>query len=311
MSQSHIIRVPSPRRGSARAARVATSVAFAIFVSSITVPQAQERPLPDLEPFLAQVKLRLKTDEALQAGYAFSEREVEQERDGEGRVREEHTKVYEVYPPLPGEDAYRRLIEENGRPVPADKLEKQDRERQKKVEAYARDLANRSPREIEKAQREHSKEMAERAADIDDIFNVFDVRMIGREVVGGHGTISFELTPKPNGKPRTRSGKMMQHFNARVWISESEYELVRIDVEAVDNISFGLGLLAKLQRGATATFERRKVNGEAWLPAKVTYSGNGRLLMVKQMRLAGSSEFFNYRRFSVDTTTTVGEPVGP
>jgi hypothetical protein len=57
------------------------------------------------------VKKRLKTDEALQSGYAYSERQVAQKRDGDGRVREEHVKVYEVYPPLPGEEPYRRLIE--------------------------------------------------------------------------------------------------------------------------------------------------------------------------------------------------------
>lgn len=283
-------------------------VPFAIFVSLFLPLHAQEKPLPELDAFLTEAKKRLQTDAALQAGYAFSEREVQQKRDGEGRVREEKIKVYEVYPALPGEEPYRRLIEQDGRPVPAEKLDKQDRERQKKVEAYARDLAARSPKDIERAQREYKKEMAERAADIDDILNVFDIRMDGRESIDGHSTIALELTPKADARPRTRSGGIMKHFKARAWISESEYELVKIDVEAIDNISFGLGLLAKLQRGAAATYMRRKVNGEVWLPAKMTYAGSGRLLLVRQLRLAGYSEFFNYRRFSVETTTTPAEP---
>ena len=288
---------------------LAIFVALVLCVSIGSLLRAQEQPLPALDAFLKEAKKKLQTDAALQAGYAFSEREVEQKRDGEGRVREEKVKVYEVYPALPGEEPYRRLIEEDGRPVPADKLEKQDRERQKKVEAYARDLAARSPKDIERAQRDYQKEMAERAADIDDIFNVFDIRMTGREAIDGHSTIALDLTPKTDAKPRTRSGGIMKHFKARAWISESEYELVKIDVEAIDDISFGLGLLAKLQRGATATYLRRKINGEAWLPAKMTYAGSGRLLMVRQLRLAGYSEFFNYRRFSVETTTTPAEPV--
>ena len=300
--------VSSYGRGRARRRPAVAFVSFAIFVSLSDALPTQEKPLPDFDTFTAEVKRRLKTDEALQSGYAFSERQVEQKRDGAGRVREEHVKVYEVYPPLPGEERYRRLIEEDGRPVPKEKLEKQDRERQKKVEAYARDLAERSPKDVERAQREYRKEMAERSADIEDIFNIFDVRMIGREPLDGHATIAFTLTPKPKVKARTDSGKMMQHFNARAWISESEYELVRIEVEAIDNISFGLGLLARLHRGATASFERRKINGEAWLPAKMSYAGSGRLLMLRQLRLAGSSEFFNYRRFSVETTTTIETP---
>jgi hypothetical protein len=282
---------------------------------ALTVPTAvphlhavQEAPLPDFGTFAAEVKTRLQTDSARQSGYVFTERRVEQKLDGSGRVREERVKVYEVYPPLPGEEPYRRLIEEDGRPVPAAALEKRDREQQKKAEKYARDAARQTRAGYEKAQRAYDKVMRERSDDIDDIFNVFDVRMIGRERIGGHGTIAFTLTPRAGARPRTDSGRMMRHFTARAWISETEFELVRVEVEAVDNVSFGLGLLARLHKGATATYERRKVNGEAWLPARVTYTGSGRVLLVRRLRLGGYSEFSNYRRFSVDTTTTIGDP---
>ena len=36
----------------------------------------------------------------------------------------------------------------------------------------------------------------------------------------------------------------MRNFNVRAWISESDYELVRLDAEAMDTVSFGLGLSA-------------------------------------------------------------------
>jgi hypothetical protein len=285
-------------------------VVVAIVVSLAPV-RTQDAPLPNRDTFVAEVKKRLKTDSALQAGYAFSERETEQKLDGSGKVKEQHVKVFEVYPPLPGEEPYRRLIEEDGKPVPAAELAKKDRERQRKVEEYAREVASRSTSEYEKAQRAYQKEMRERSDDIEDIFNVFDVRMIGREQVEGHGTIAFDLKPRPDAKPKTDSGKMMHHFTAHAWISESEYELVKVAVEAIEPISFGLGILARLQPGATASFERRKVNGEAWLPARVTYSGGGRLLMLKKMRLAGSSDFFDYRKFSVTTETTLDTSFKP
>jgi len=284
-------------------------VALAIVLASFQPLRSQEAPLPDAHAFETEVKKRLKTDSTLQADYAFSERQTEQKLDGSGKVKEQHVQVFEVYPPLPGEEPYRRLIEEDGKPVPADKLAKKDRERQRKVEEYARTAANRTPADREKAQREYEKSMRERSDDIEDIFNVFDVRMTGREQIDGHGTIAFTLTPRADARPRTDSGKIMQHFTARAWISESEYELVKVSVEVVEPISFGFGLLARLQTGGTAAFQRRKVNGEAWLPANMTYSGSGRVLLLRTLRLAGSSEFFNYRKFSVATETTIGEPV--
>src|SRR4029453_19202186 len=104
----------------------------------------QERPLPDYETFAAQVKKHLATDEARQSGYTFIERRIEQRLDASGRTTEEAVKVFEVYPGLPGEDRYRRLIEEDGKPVPSDKLAQQDRERQRDVQAYSRQRSRKS-----------------------------------------------------------------------------------------------------------------------------------------------------------------------
>jgi hypothetical protein len=269
-------------------------------------PTAQDRPLPDFEAFVTQVKERLRTDADLQSGYSYTEREVERRLDGSGRVKDERVKVFEVYPRLPGEEEpYRRLIEEDGEPVPADDLARRDRERQEKAETYARRVATQSDEDRRRAWRDYEKALAERAEAIDDIFNVFEVRMLGREQVSGHDTIAFSLTPRVDAEPRTDSGNMMHHFTALAWISESDYDLVRVEAEAVENVSFGLGLLARLHKGATASFERRKVNGDAWLPAKVTYEGSGRMLLVRRIRRSGESVFSDYRRFSVETTTTL------
>ena len=49
---------------------------------------------------------------------------------------------------------------------------------------------------------------------------------------------------------------------------------------------------------------RRKINGEAWLPAFTTYEGSARVGLLAVVRRRGSSEFSNYRAFSVDTSTT-------
>src|SRR5712691_778582 len=113
----------------------------------LAVPAAQERPLPDYDTFAAQVKKHLSTDEERQSGYTYTERRTEQKLDGSGRVTSEAVKVYEVYPGLPGEDRYRRLIEEDGRRVAPDKLAQQDRDRQKDAESYAHSQASASERE--------------------------------------------------------------------------------------------------------------------------------------------------------------------
>jgi hypothetical protein len=270
----------------------------------VAAPTAQERPLPDFDTFAAEVKKRLATDDERQSGYVFTERRIEQKVNAEGRATSESVKVYEVYPGLPGEDRYRRLIEEDGRAIPPDRLAKQDAERRRTAEEYARKQAVASERQ--KEARKLDKARAEYSDAVEDIFRVYDIRMLRRESIEGTETIVATLTPKPTARPRTADGNVMRHFKARAWISESDYELVRVEIEAIDNLSFGLGLLARVHKGTVATYQRRKVNGDRWLPAQVTWTASARVLLVRHLRLRGVSEFSNYRRYTVDTETTIG-----
>jgi hypothetical protein len=216
-------------------------------------------------------------------------------------------KVFEVYPGLPGEERYRRLIEENGRPVVPARLARQDRERQQHVESYAE--AQASERRRQKTAREQEKARRRYDAAIDDLFRIYDIRMVRRETIDGHATIAATLDPKDDVKARTDDGRIMGHFKARAWVSESDYELVRVEIESVRDLSIGLGVLARVHKGTVATFERRKVNNEVWLPSQVTWTASGRLLLVRRLRLRGISEFSAYRQFTVDTSTTYDQPI--
>lgn len=272
----------------------------------VAAANAQERPLPDFDTFAAEVKKHLATDDERQSGYVFNERRTEQKVNAAGRVTDQSVKVYEVYPGLPGEDRYLRLIEEDGRATPPERLAKEDAERRHKAEDYAQRQGVASERQktaqrAEKARKKYS-------AAIDDIFRIYDIRMQRREPIEGIDTIFATLTPKPDARPQTDDGKVMRHFKARAWISETDYELVRVEIEAIDDLSFGLGLLARVHKGTVAAYERRKVNGEAWLPAKVTWTASARVVLLRRLRLRGVAEFTNYRRYSVDTKTTIGTP---
>jgi hypothetical protein len=69
-----------------------------------------------------------------------------------------------------------------------------------------------------------------------------------------------------------------------------------------------LGTLARLHKGARLSFLRRKVNGEVWLPAIVSYDGSIRVGLVATLRRSGTSEFSDYRKYSVDTFEGVSRP---
>jgi len=116
------------------------------------------------------------------------------------------------------------------------------------------------------------------------------------------------MTPRADAKPRTRAGGMMRNFSGRVWISESDHELVKLNVEAIRDANVGFGLLARMNKGTMMTFTRRFINDEVWLPARADYTIKARVLMLKRYLQGGTIEFSNYRKFTVDTSTTIGPP---
>jgi hypothetical protein len=290
-------------------ARLSSAATLLILVAASAIAQdgpggpraTSARPLPDQDAFIAEARKKLEPDESLQSGYVYVETRREVTFDGQGRPASESIKVFESYPGLPGEDGrWDRLIAEDGRPVPADQLARQDRERQKRV----RDLTARQAREGRKAHarqvrawEEYRRETGEM---IDDVFRVFEVKMLGREPIEGHDTIAFSLVPRPGAEARTRAGKLMGHFTVKAWVSEADHQVVRVDAEAIDTVSIAWGLLVRIHEGARFSFERRKVNGDAWLPARSSYTVNARVGLVKMMRRGGSSEYSSYRRYTED-----------
>ena len=281
--------------------------ALGLLVAGVTVG-AQNQPLPDQDSFLLETRKHLQADRTLQSSYVYTETRREQKLDKGGRTREESVKVVESYPGLPGEDRWERLIAEDGRPVPPDELARQDRERQQKANEMVQRLARNSSKELARQERELQKARRERDEVVRDIYNVYEMRMIGRERVEDHDTIAFALTPRRDAQPQTRAGEEIRHFSVRAWISENDHELVKVEAEAIDDLKSGLGLVARLHKGARLSFLRRKVNGEVWLPAVVSYIGSARVGLLVTLRRSGTSEFSGYRKYSVDTSEGFSRP---
>lgn len=283
-------------------------VALGLTALWIASPGAQERPLPDQQAFLKEARRHLQRDSSVQRSYMYVETRTEVKLDKDGDVEEQSVKVFESYPGLPGQPRWERLISENGRPVSAEELADRDRDRAKKANEMARRLETEPEKEQARQERGWQKLRGERDEAVADIYTVFDIKMTGRERIEGHDTIGFQLTPRPESKPKTREGEMMKHFTVKAWISETDYELVRLEADAIDNLSWGFGILARLHKGAHLSFLRRKINGEVWLPAVAKYNGSARVGLLFTLRRSGSSEYSGYKKFSVDTSSSFHTP---
>jgi len=250
-------------------------------------------PLPDARSFLAEVRSRLHTDDFLLDQYTFTEKQTERRLDGNGKVTKVTTASYEVYPSAEPGHTYRKLVERDGKVLPVDDLAREDR---KQAEKEAR-AAARSP----EVQAERRRKEAEA---VDEIFRLYDIRIVGRETLDGRSAILATFTSRPGLETSTRPGKILKKFSGKAWIDEADRQLVRVEAELTDDLSFGFGILAKLRKGARAEMQRRKVNDEIWLPSEVHFMGHARLFLVKGLNVDTFSQYSDYKKFTVETEST-------
>jgi len=184
----------------------------------------------------------------------------------------------------------------------------EDQDLQKRIEA-----AQRKRNQITPAERERNRAERLRREEqiIDDAFGIYEVDMAGRENVGGRPAILLRFRPRLTYKPKTSEGKNMQHVAGRAWIDEQDHQIARVELEVIEPFSIGLGILAKLQKGASIVSERRKFNDEIWLPVKTEIALNARVLLLKGFNIRQILEYSEHKKYTVDTILKFSDVEGP
>ena len=263
-------------------------------------PSVSDRPLPDPKTFGAEVRRRMLTDRELQSQYTFIEKREEIKVTKLGKVSAGPVKTYEVYPSVERGNTYKRLIAVNGVPVPPAELEKQDRTHREDVLREAAKRERETPEERQRRVHDEEKERIEWNRTLDEVFQLYDIRLVGREVLNGHTTVIAMLEPKPAYRPRTEAGQWMKKLRVRAWISESDYQVVKGVGQVIDDVTFGWGLALRLHTGTVAEFERTKINDEVWLPARMEIKGSGRALL-RRFTVSSLTTYSDYKKFNVST----------
>ena len=262
----------------------------------------------DTRAFLEEVRRNLQSDGALLEQYTFTETYTEKRLDGKGGVKKTRTETYEVYPSTEPRKLYRRLVARDGQPISEKELAELDKKQEERI--ARREARRASQTETERAAREAEKQRKEREV-IDEVFRMDEFRIVGRESVDGRPTIVIEFEPRPGYKPVTEGGKLIQKFDGKAWIDEADRQLVRLDGRLLENVGVGPIKIARLQKGASAYFVRRKVNDEIWLPSEARFTGRAKVLLVFGGGLDVTSYYFDYRKFSVGTEEEVTPETDP
>ena len=268
------------------------------------VVHAQEPgPLPSQDALFEAVLDNFVRAERIDYLYAFRERRTDVHTNPFGKLGTDGVSESEVYPSATPQLTYRRLLARDGVALTPQELAEQDREYQKRAGEVLRRLAAEEP--DAKLRREGA---AARAAErgqrrIADVVSALQFKIEGRAMHGGVPAIVVSFTPKPGAMPETRQGRIAQKFGGTVWIDEAASEVMRLEAKAIEDISFGYGLIARLGKGTVGTVTRRRIDPDIWLPTQLTIKGRGRAAVFRALVLDFTADWYDYRRLEGDSPT--------
>jgi hypothetical protein len=234
---------------------------------------AQPGPLPDTATFFRETRQNLERSQREQHRFAYKERRTELRTNPFGRLGTTgDTLAYEVTPLEDGAAVLRRLIERDGKPVIGAEAERVERRR-------AQDRSGRP-----------------RRSSWEDTVQTLRLTMDRREVRGERAVIVVLFEPRPDARPETREGRLARVFKGTILVDEASREVMRVDATAIDNISIGFGLVARLNEGSSVTLVREQVDESTWLPTSIHFNGQGRALLFRRLTVNHAIEWFDYRR---------------
>ena len=234
--------------------------------------------------------------------YTYIEREELHKLDGHGgepgkpkKIESRTWEILEIY----GEPVA-RLTAKDDKTLSADEAKKEDDKIQKVIDKRKNESEEDRRKRLEKEEkgREEDRKFVLEVAD------AFNFRLLGSEALDGRDAWVLEGEPRPGYEPKSRDARMLSKFKGRVWIDKTDAQWVKLDITAVDTISFGF-VLARVHKGTHILFEQIRVNDEVWLPKQVEIHLDARVALFKAYDEDIDLTFHDYRKFRTDTKMTV------
>jgi hypothetical protein len=95
------------------------------------------------------------------------------------------------------------------------------------------------------------------------------------------GKIRLKFRPNPHFKPATREAKVFHNMQGILVIDEKETRLASIEGKLMSDVSFGLGVLARLQKGGTFKAVQSEIRPQDWELTSLDVHIAGRALFFK------------------------------
>ncbi|HKW55773.1 MAG TPA: hypothetical protein VJN42_00320 [Candidatus Acidoferrum sp.] len=268
-------------------------------------PIKSQVKLPDLKALFKEIDDNQKAIDKLRENYAGTRVEEETEPGKNAKPGKTEVKEYTFFY-LDG-DEVSTLVKKDGKPLSDAEQKKENERTQKEIEDIQKREAKKEAKE-EKAKEQPKKEKDNDDPDIETFLRTCEFVNPRRERFRGKDVLVFDFEPNPEYKPRNLVEKVVQKLAGVIWIDEQAHDVARLEAYFVGDFRIAGGLLASLHKGTGFVFEQAYINNEVWLPTYVEAHVGVRVLLLKGFDISEVIRYSDYKKFNVQTLSTVGKP---
>jgi len=269
-------------------------------------PKKSQVQLPDLKALFKEIDENQKAIDKIRENYAGSQSEEETEFESDGRVKKRESNEYTFFY-LNGQEVTTR-VKKDGKILSPEEQKKENEKTQKRIE----ELQKREAKKEAKAERskEEGKSDEKDEPGIEIFLRACQFVNPRRERFRGQDVLVFDFEPNPEFKPHKLVEKVVQRLAGVVWVDEKAHDVARLDAYFTADMKIAGGLVANLQKGTSFVFEQAYVNNEVWLPTYMEAHVGVRFLLVKGIRASVVTRYWDYKKFNVETLSTIAKPKG-
>jgi hypothetical protein len=182
-----------------------------------------------------------------------------------------------------------RVLLVNGQPLSAEDRRK-DEERMLKLVTDPNERAKRQKRE--QADSDKALQMLKAIPD------AFIFKYDGAE----NGLVRLTFHPNPKYDAPTRELQVFRSLSGKMWVDRKSRRLARIDGALFEDVTFGWGLLGRLNKGGTFAVVQKQVGPNHWEVVSTDVNMSGHAVIFKTINVRQHEILSDFRRIPDDVT---------
>ena len=189
-----------------------------------------------------------------------------------------------------------RLLSVNDKPLTSDQRASDE----KKLNKLVNDPDERKDRMEEQKKDEQRTRLMVKA-----LPDAFLYQYDGEETANGAQCIRLSFRPNPNFDPPSRETMVYKGMQGHMLVDPKQERLVRIDATLFDDVTFGWGILGRLNKGGHFLVEQANV-GDGWETTRMELDFVGKALMFKTIKIKETEVASDFHKVPPNLTLAQG-----